>query len=543
MTGKHWRMAAVAAVLCGVVAVPFVRNALADSTPGGGGWAHAGAPPGTVKSNGMGSSALPPGYSVLGIDISSHDHHLGDIDWASQVASGVKFAYIKATEYSTTPYINPFFAGASGHDYQDARENGLLTGAYAFGRPDRGSPAVQADYLIDNSLWTPDSQTLTPMLDMEWPYFDPANPCYKLTPDAMAAWIRAFVDQVKARIGRTPMIYTNANWWNQCVSPTASFSDCPLDLASWTSTPPTPPATWSTFTIWQYAEGDINVAGDYDKDVVNGDMATLAALAGPTPPDVVSLRAHANGRIVTAEKAGSLPLIANRWGIGTWEQFDEVDLGNGYVALRSHANGRYVTANNAGALPLIANRMAIGDWETFLKVPNADGSVSFKANANGKYVTAENAGASSLIANRTAIGVWEEFDVLPPPMVVSLKAHANGKYVTAENAGASSLIANRTQIGSWEQFDKFDLGNGHIALRAHANGRIVTAEKAGALPLIANRTAIGSWEIFTLVKNADGSVSLRANANGKYVTAEKAGALPLIANRTAIGVWEEFDLV
>ncbi len=131
-----------------------------------------------------------------------------------------------------------------------------------------------------------------------------------------------------------------------------------------------------------------------------------------TSTPVISLRAHANGMIVTAENAGASPLIANRTAIGGWEQFDEIDLGSGKIALRAHANNMIVTAEQAGAQPLIANRTAIGGWETFQLIHNPDGSISLKAQANGDYVTAENAGASPLIANRTAIGTWEEFDLI-----------------------------------------------------------------------------------------------------------------------------------
>jgi hypothetical protein len=80
--------------------------------------------------------------------------------------------------------------------------------------------------------------------------------------------------------------------------------------------------------------------------------------------------------------------------------------------LRAHANGDIVTAENAGSSPLIANRTAIGPWEMFALLHNGDGSVSFRAMANGDIVTAENAGSSPLIANRTAIGPWEEFDLI-----------------------------------------------------------------------------------------------------------------------------------
>jgi lysophospholipase L1-like esterase len=159
----------------------------------------------------------------------------------------------------------------------------------------------------------------------------------------------------------------------------------------------------------------------YDSgDHLHPDTAGLQAIAnavnlslfGTASAPVISLRAHANGMIVTADNAGASPLIANRTAIGTWEQFDELDQGGGYISLRAHANGMIVTAENAGASPLTANRTAVGLWENFLLIHNADGSVSLQAKVNGEYVTAENAGASPLIANRTAIGPWEEFDLV-----------------------------------------------------------------------------------------------------------------------------------
>jgi subtilisin family serine protease len=261
------------------------------------------------------------------------------------------------------------------------------------------------------------------------------------------------------------------------------------------------------------------------------------------PATVIRLRARANGAIVSADGGGGQPLIANRVSSGGWEEFDEVDAGNGYVGLRSHANGRFVTAEAGGASPLIANRTAVGAWEKFLIVTNIDGSISLKANANGRYVTADNGGASPLIANRDAIGDWEKFTVAVPPTVVDLGAYANGRYVSADRGGASPLIANRTAVGQWETFDAVDLGNGYIALRSYANGRFVTADSGGASPLIANRTAVGAWEMFQIATNSDFTIGVKANANGRFVTAEAGGASPLIANRTAVGQWETFELL
>jgi lysophospholipase L1-like esterase len=124
------------------------------------------------------------------------------------------------------------------------------------------------------------------------------------------------------------------------------------------------------------------------------------------------------------------------------------------ISLRAHADNDIVTADNAGASPLVANRTAIGNWETFDLLNNSDGSISLRAHANNEFVTADNGGSSALIANRTAIGPWEEFDLLTnTDGSVSLRAHANNMIVTADNAGTSPLIANRTAIGTWEKFD------------------------------------------------------------------------------------------
>ena len=163
--------------------------------------------------------------------------------------------------------------------------------------------------------------------------------------------------------------------------------------------------TWAN-GAWQTTPGTHTIAvGASSRDI----RLTGTTGIGAGAP-VISLRAHANGKLVTAENAGAAPLIANRDAIGPWEQFDQVDAGNGWIALRSHANNQFVTA--APGQSLIANATAITQQQQFRVVTNSDGSISLVAAANNQYVCAENAGAASLIANRTAIGPWEEFDLL-----------------------------------------------------------------------------------------------------------------------------------
>jgi hypothetical protein len=163
--------------------------------------------------------------------------------------------------------------------------------------------------------------------------------------------------------------------------------------------------------LYFVARNPANTAG-YLFNVNWEDFIGDGVTAPPLPAPVVSFRAHANAKLVTAENAGAAALIANRTAIGPWEQFDQVDAGGGFIALRAHANGRYVCADNAGANPLIANQTAIAVCAQFVLLHNGDGSVSLRANVNGQLVTAENAGAAALIANRTAVGPWEEFDLI-----------------------------------------------------------------------------------------------------------------------------------
>src|SRR5256886_15585734 len=150
------------------------------------------------------TSAAPAGFPVRGIGVSSHDHAYGPIGWPAVAASGVRFAYVKATEGLS--YTNPYFAS----DNSAAKAAGLLVGAYVFARPDLGNPVGQADYFIDRAAWHDDPQTLVPFVDLEWPYAGlHLSTCYGLTPGAMTTWIHAFIDRIRTRIGRAPMIYTN----------------------------------------------------------------------------------------------------------------------------------------------------------------------------------------------------------------------------------------------------------------------------------------------------------------------------------------------
>src|SRR2546423_4094418 len=100
MTARRWRVVALVAAIIGALGVLRVAfPAGAQTVPNGGGWAHAGAAPGSARAqSGARAEAAPAGYPGNGLDVSSHDHSTFPIDWAAVASSGVTFAYVKAAE-------------------------------------------------------------------------------------------------------------------------------------------------------------------------------------------------------------------------------------------------------------------------------------------------------------------------------------------------------------------------------------------------------------------------------------------------------------
>jgi hypothetical protein len=211
--------------------------------------------------------------------------------------------------------------------------------------------------------------------------------------------------------------------------------------------------------------------------------------------DFVALQSWANARYVKVNPDSTLSATIDDFNSAS--VFTIVHNSDGTVSL-SH-NGLYVSAEAAGTKPLVANRTAIGPWEKFYATDPGRTSLALTAKANNRFVTAESAGKQPLIANRTAVGSWEFFDLVDVGGGnVAVFSHADGKFVTAESAGAKPLIANRTAVGAWERFQVVNNSNGTISLIATINRRYVTAEAGGTQPLIANRTAIGTWETFAV---------------------------------------------
>ncbi|RMI37662.1 lysozyme [Streptomyces triticirhizae] len=210
---------------------------------------------------------VDPTATVEGVDVSSHQ---GNVAWSTLWNSGVRFAYVKATE--GTGYRNPYFT----QQYNGSYDTGMIRGAYHFALPNASSGAAQATYFATNGGgWSADGKTLPGVLDIEYnPY---GSTCYGLSQSAMVDWIRDFSDTYRAHTGRDVVIYTTTDWWTQCTGNNASFgSTNPLWIARYASTPGTLPAGWGFWTFWQYTSTGPTVG---DHNLFNGAMDRLQALA------------------------------------------------------------------------------------------------------------------------------------------------------------------------------------------------------------------------------------------------------------------------
>lgn len=113
------------------------------------------------------------------------------------------------------------------------------------------------------------------MLDIE--YNPNGATCYGLSASAMTSWISDFVNTYHAAVGVYPLIYSTANWWEECTGNTAAFhTTCPLVLADYNSSPGTIPGGWPYQTIWQNSDS-YKYGGD--SDIFNGDLTQLQKIA------------------------------------------------------------------------------------------------------------------------------------------------------------------------------------------------------------------------------------------------------------------------
>jgi hypothetical protein len=228
-------------------------------------------------------------------------------------------------------------------------------------------------------------------------------------------------------------------------------------------------------------------------------MMGVAALAAPPVGQTIWLRSSGTNRFVSADqnRGAFAPLVADRPAASTWEHFQVIDVGGGFIALRSIGTGRYVTADlDRGAFaPLISDRTTAGTWEHFVWTDLSGGAFTLRGRVTGRYVCADqNRGAfAPLVSDRTAASTWETFTwgavgSTPPPPPPPPTGGAPPGFPTLlwsdEFNGSTINTANWT----------YDLGNsgfGNNELQNYTNRPVNSRVENGMLVIEARRENLG----------------------------------------------------
>ena len=228
----------------------------------------------TLLALGLAAGAAPAhaGTRAIGIDVSRFQ---GGIDWPTVSTSGIRFAFVQASRGSGADCIvkpaqcgpDPYFAA----NRLAAESSGIRVGAYhrAFASGATAADA-RADALAEANIFIAavgslQSGELIPVLDAESPFTG-------MTSTSLRTWIRVFVKRVTKKLGRKPMIYTNASSWS-ATGDTVEFAKAryPLWVAEWGVSRPTVPANnWARrgYSVWQYtSSGSVpGISGRVDMD-------------------------------------------------------------------------------------------------------------------------------------------------------------------------------------------------------------------------------------------------------------------------------------
>jgi len=160
---------------------------------------------------------LAPGFHSHGIDVS---HYQGDIDWDRLInKSSVKisFVFCKATEGTTL--LDKKWEG----NCRELRERNIPIGAYHYFKPNSDA-AKQAQFFLKH--YRPNQSDLPPVVDVE----EESSSPIKLRND-----VKQWMDIVRQKTGRQPIIYTNYYMFSTIFEPhfqnytfwIANYSDRP----------------------------------------------------------------------------------------------------------------------------------------------------------------------------------------------------------------------------------------------------------------------------------------------------------------------------
>jgi lysozyme len=239
-----------------------------------------------------GNHRKPRDYPIHGIDVSKFQ---GDIDWSKVADSGVKFAWIKATE---------------GGDNADDRFQANWTGAKAAGIPHGAyhfvywcRPPLEEIGNFEQHAPVEDD-ALPPVLDVE---ATPTSPtCHRhLTQDGAIADMKVMLEEMERHYGKRPIIYTTLDFYEAILSDGA-LTDYPIWVRS-TKYHPAVKYGSRAWRFWQYqSDGWIpGIRGKVDQDAFYGTRDQWEAFT--KNPGVVPVEAQTPAPPQPPEQAATQP--------------------------------------------------------------------------------------------------------------------------------------------------------------------------------------------------------------------------------------------
>ena len=184
-------------------------------------------------------------YPIHGIDVSKFQ---GDIDWNAVANSGVKFAWIKATEGGDR--LDQHFQA----NWTGAKAAGVPHGAYHFVYWCR-SPMEEIAFF--EQVAPVEDDALPPVLDVE---ATPTSPTCRrhLTEAGAIADMKVMLEEMERHYGKRPVIYTTVDFY-QAILSDGAFMDYPIWVRS-TKYRPAVKYGLRPWHFWQY-QSDGRVAG------------------------------------------------------------------------------------------------------------------------------------------------------------------------------------------------------------------------------------------------------------------------------------------
>lgn len=195
-----------------------------------------------------------PGFNAI-VDIS---HHNSVTNWKSVEKDGIVAVIHKATEGRS------YRDNRHGPRREKAKERGLLWGSYHFSSG--ANPLLQVENFLEHATPTEDELVC---LD-----YEPSSSGTNMSYERMVE----FVELIYKELGRYPVIYGGHLLREVTKHVEESvLSKCSLWYARYANAPIGVPHLWSTWTLWQYTDGNagqlphkVAGIGHCDRDTFNG---------------------------------------------------------------------------------------------------------------------------------------------------------------------------------------------------------------------------------------------------------------------------------